>query len=232
MAPAARPPRQSCGERGGTHSMWAGPSERRGGAATAPLGTLCCTVCGPLVKLQSSPVVQLMPQPNLTPPAAAAALAFLEGPSTHFWVAVVACTVVMRPSLMPASWEGAGAAGQAGSCGPACQAAREGAGRRTRRGAWSAVAPSGAVAAPPSTRGISLCSGIHCYSVQQCMKPTASASNSKGPAPRTKGVVHNLGHGRQAIGGARGVGQHLDRGVVLLVVHALRLVWSCECAEG
>lgn len=27
---------------------------------------------------------------------------FLEGPSTVFWVAVVACTVVIRPSLMPA----------------------------------------------------------------------------------------------------------------------------------
>mmetsp|Transcript_20376 Transcript_20376/g.51617 ORF Transcript_20376/g.51617 Transcript_20376/m.51617 type:complete len:205 (-) Transcript_20376:297-911(-) len=26
---------------------------------------------------------------------------FLEGPSTVFWVAVVACTVVIRPSLMP-----------------------------------------------------------------------------------------------------------------------------------
>ena len=27
---------------------------------------------------------------------------FLEGPSTVFWVAVVACTVVIRPSRMPA----------------------------------------------------------------------------------------------------------------------------------
>ena len=26
---------------------------------------------------------------------------FLEGPSTVFWVAVAACTVVMRPRLMP-----------------------------------------------------------------------------------------------------------------------------------
>ncbi|GIM10991.1 hypothetical protein Vretimale_14556, partial [Volvox reticuliferus] len=29
---------------------------------------------------------------------------FFDGPSTVFWVAVVACTVVIRPSLMPNFW--------------------------------------------------------------------------------------------------------------------------------
>ena len=56
---------------------------------------------------------------------------FLEGPSTVFWVAVVACTVVIRPSLMPA--------GQGGGSGAAVVAWRRCRGRR--RGQETVVGP-------------------------------------------------------------------------------------------
>ena len=65
------------------------------------------------------------------------------------------------------------------------------------------------------------------FACSQSTSPTPAAAAAAAAGGRTEGVVHHLGQGRQAVGGAGGVGHHiLSLGVVLVVVHALCGRWA------
>ncbi len=118
---------------------------------------------------------------------------FLEGPSTVFWVAVVACTVVIRPSRMPAVTKGTQL--------------------------WvrfrCLVALGGSYTAPvlqtAKMAGLQQRLHPHKMEVPLCVPSSTAAAASNCACQRTKGVVHCLGQGRPAVGGAAATLLHASR---------------------
>jgi hypothetical protein len=76
----------------GLGSRWPCPCPATAAAARGPR-TLPTALAAPVEEGMMLPLTERPPRQS-----------FLEGPSTVFWVAVAACTVVISPSAMPKFW--------------------------------------------------------------------------------------------------------------------------------
>ena len=192
--------------RGGTRAAWLLPAVLPAAAAPAFVGGAAARRPQPQIPFAQTPKQQTPKQQGskvlfLT----AAAAPVLLGGAVHGLLGGGGGVHRGHQALLDACGAGGG---QRCSGRRLAQVQREKAGPRDGRRAVPDCAAEGAHEATP-----------RCAAARPCFPPP------------TEGIVDDLGQGRQAVGGARGVGHDVHGlGVVLLVVHALHEVTKARAA--